>query len=144
MTDDRRRLQRLNVHYDIQLSTPDREVMVTSVTDNLSGSGFFCTSDQPFAPGTRLSCELSIPMETIGVSTAKLTLHRRVKVMRVEVRGLQPGFGLACAFDDGSGTETTNRTQEVDEASPDVTDSPSGPNPVGKGQLKQVGRPQRS
>ena len=137
MTDDRRRLQRLNVHFDVELSTPDHDVVVKTVTENLSGSGFFCTSDHPFAPGARLSCELSIPTETVGISSAKLTLHRRVTVLRVEIRGLEPGFGLACAFEEALGTRGIYGASAGNHPA-------SGPTPDDKGQLKPVARRRRS
>jgi len=30
-----------------------------------------------------------------------VVLHRWVRVVRVEIKGLEPGFGIACEFEDG-------------------------------------------
>jgi hypothetical protein len=71
--------------------------MVTAKTDNLSVEGFYCTAEQPFSPGDSLACDVFVPPEGMGLS---VILHRRVKVLRVEIRGLEPGFGIACQFED--------------------------------------------
>ena len=96
---ERRRRDRLKLRFPIQLCRTDNSA-VSALTDDLSVSGFYCTSDEPFSPGERLSCEISI---SEGARTAKggaLALHCQVKVVRVEVRGLEPGFGIACQFED--------------------------------------------
>jgi PilZ domain len=97
---DRRRRERVGLHYAVRLSRPDQWISVKTQTDNLSSIGFFCTSDQPFWPGEQLNCEVVIPSKEIGYHSGDLVLHRRVKVVRVEIRGLEPGFGVACEFDD--------------------------------------------
>ena len=100
MTADRRRRSRVGLHYAVRLSRPDQRTSVDTETDNLSSIGFYCTSDEPFSPGEQLNCEVAIPVNDIGYDSTNLVLHRRVKVVRVEIKGLEPGFGVACEFDD--------------------------------------------
>jgi hypothetical protein len=105
MTGERRRRSRFKLRYEIQLCRMDDHVIVKTETDNLSVDGFYCTSDEPFSPGDRLDCEVFLPVDDTGSRRPNLVLHRRVRVLRVEVRGLEPGFGVACRFEDGFGQE---------------------------------------
>jgi hypothetical protein len=99
MPSDRRWWPRLSLRYGIRLYRPDnQEVAVTAQTDNLSGQGFYCVSEEPFSPGDHLQCELLIPAP--HVPSANLTLHRRVRVLRLEIKGLEPGYWIACQFED--------------------------------------------
>ena len=100
MIADRRRRPRVGLHYVVRLTRPDQWTSVKTETANLSSSGFYCTSDEPFSPGEQLNCEVVIPSKDIGYDSTDLVLHRRVKVVRVEIKGLEPGFGVACEFDD--------------------------------------------
>ena len=100
MNPDRRRRARVGLHYAIRLSRSEQWISVETETENLSSLGFSCTSDQPFWPGEQLNCEIIIPSKEIGYYSKDLLLHRRVKVVRVEIRGLEAGFGIACEFDD--------------------------------------------
>jgi hypothetical protein len=100
MNADRRRRARVGLHYAVRLSRPDQFRSVKTRTDNLSSTGFFCTSDQPFWPGEHLNCEIVIPSKELGYNSVDLVLHHRVTVVRVEIKGIEPGFGVACEFDD--------------------------------------------
>jgi hypothetical protein len=73
---------------------------VTHTTETFfNNEGFYCTSDVPFVPGERLSCEISIPRAGEDVIRKSLELSCSVKVLRVELRGLKPGFGVAFLFE---------------------------------------------
>src|SRR5579864_5404526 len=100
MTGERRRRSRFKLRCGIQLSRVGDHVIVKTQTDNLSVEGFYCTSDEPFSPGDRLECEVFLCGNSTGFPGPNLVLHRRVRVLRVEVRGLEPGFGVACQFED--------------------------------------------
>ena len=97
MNDDRRRRPRLRLSWGGQLCRGEGHAAIRTETDNLSSKGFYCTSQEPFSPGDRLTCELFIPGTT--ASKPGLVLNRAVKVVRVEIRGLEPGFGIACQFE---------------------------------------------
>jgi hypothetical protein len=74
--------------------------MVATDTDNLSDEGFSCTSDQPFSPGDRLRCEVFVPTGGPEFHGPTLALHGCARVLRVEIRGLESGFGITCEFED--------------------------------------------
>ena len=101
MTENRRRRPRLKLAYAVQLCRPGDALPVNTQTENLSSEGFYCKSDQPFSPGEHLECSLLIPPPEFGSRRPNLILHRRVSVVRVEIKGLEPGFGIACKFEDG-------------------------------------------
>jgi hypothetical protein len=100
MNIDRRRRPRVGLHYRVQLSRLSDRITVNAETENLSSTGFYCTSDEPFSPGESLDCGVLIPANGSRLGSEHLVLHRRVRVVRVEVRGLEPGFGVACEFED--------------------------------------------
>jgi hypothetical protein len=97
MSDDRRQRPRLRLSWEVQLCRGEGHAAVRTETDNLSSEGFYCTSQEPFSPGDRLQCDLFIPATTSG--RTGLVLNRAVQVVRVEIRGLEPGFGIACRFE---------------------------------------------
>jgi hypothetical protein len=74
------------------------EGMERTETD-LSGEAFYCTSEEPFAPGERLGCKISIPGAGGNTPAKSLMLSCRVRVVRVELKGLEPGFGIAFQFE---------------------------------------------
>ena len=105
MTGERRRRSRFKLRCGIQLCRVDDHVIVKTQTDNLSVEGFYCTSDEPLSPGDLLECEVLLARSGTSFQGPSLVLHRRVRVLRVEIRGLEPGFGVACRFEDSSAQE---------------------------------------
>jgi len=103
MTRERRRKSRLRLCCEIGLCSWDGTVQVKTKTEDLSSEGFYCSSMEPFSPGQRLRCDLSIGASDAGPVRNHLLLKRIVKVVRVEVRGLEPGFGIACQFEKNAG-----------------------------------------
>ena len=98
MNGERRRRARLKLHCGIQLCSVDDHRIVKTETDDLNSEGFYCISDQPFSPGEHLECDLVTTVDDMSFQSPSLVLHRRARVLRVEVRGLEPGFGIACQF----------------------------------------------
>ena len=78
---------------------PRTRVAVNAETDNLNGGGFYCISEEPFSPGESIECDLFIPANPGPLDVPNVVLHRRVKVLRLEINGLEPGFGIACQFE---------------------------------------------
>ena len=74
--------------------------IINAETDDLTPEGFHCTSEEPLSPGDCLECQISIPAGQPGEERRGLVIHGRVRVLRVEVCGLEPGFGIACEFED--------------------------------------------
>jgi hypothetical protein len=99
MTAERRRRRRLKLGWRIRLARSSAGVAVTAETDNLNSGGFYCTSEEPFSPGESLECDLFIPANPGALDGPNVVLHRQVKVLRLEIKGLEPGFGIACQFE---------------------------------------------
>ena len=98
MDDDRRRYPRLSHKWGIRLRQIDGQASARAETDNLSDNGMYCISDEPFSPGDRLECEFFAP--GTGSSAAEIVFRRRAIVVRLEVRGVERGFGIACEFEE--------------------------------------------
>ena len=99
MTAERRRRHRLKLGWRVQLARPCTHVLVSAETDNLNSGGFYCISEEPFSPGESLECDLFIPANPGVLEGPNVVLHRQVKVLRLEIKGLEPGFGIACQFE---------------------------------------------
>jgi PilZ domain len=93
-----RRRARLSLRYQLQLWRVEGQVSLEAETYNISSSGFYCTASEPFSPGEYLECRIVIPSQS-----TPLVLDRQVRVIRVEIKGLEPGFGVACEFTDREG-----------------------------------------
>ena len=100
MNAERRGRSRLKLRCGIRLCRAADRTIVSTETVDLNSEGFYCLSDQPFSPGELLECELLVPVSKMGLHGSSLALHRRAKVVRVEIRGLERGFGIACQFED--------------------------------------------
>ena len=98
MTSERRLHARACSAYALRLRRPGDQAGIETSTVNISSGGFYCISPLPFSPGELLECELVIPA-TAPNRDSDLTAQRRVLVVRLEVRGLEEGFGLACRFE---------------------------------------------
>jgi hypothetical protein len=62
--------------------------------------GFYCQSDEPFAPGEHLRLEISIPSKG-GEAPGKCSrLFFLVKVLRVELNGVEAGFGITLQLEE--------------------------------------------
>ena len=100
MLSERRLRPQLKTRCGILLCRLDDQVIVTTDTDNLSDEGFYCTSDQPFSPGDHLECDLFVPLGGPDFNGPNLVLHGCARVLRIAIRGLEPGFGITCEFED--------------------------------------------
>ena len=100
---DRRKRQRVALHWPVRLFRQRGTASVESITENLSSEGLYCISRKRFKTRERLRCEIVIP-EALGLD-APIVLECHVKVQRVE--HLRSGFGLGCHIEDyslGSGS----------------------------------------
>lgn len=99
MTHERRRSARAKLCYCLRLFRSPGAEAVRATTTNLDSLGFHCRSEEPFSPGDRLGCELFIPRRGAGGPEPDLILKSRVEVVRVEISGIDPAFGIACRFE---------------------------------------------
>lgn len=93
VTVERRKDARLELRVPVLLFGAECEYPVRSETVNISKNGFYCATKEPFAPGDRLRCLLSISVPCDS-SESELYLEAEIEVMRVLVD--TSGFGLGC------------------------------------------------
>lgn len=90
---ERRKDARLELRVPVVLFGAACENPVLSETVNISKNGFYCATKEPFAPGDRLRCLLSISAPCDSTES-ELCLDAEIEVMRVLVD--TSGFGLGC------------------------------------------------
>jgi len=97
---ERRKRARNHLHWCVLLFRNQAADAVESLTLDLSSSGFYCVTGVAFTPGERLVCTLKIPTHDPNGKHLERRLECRVRVMRVEPRGADGAFGLACQIED--------------------------------------------
>jgi len=97
LPEERRKRKRIALHWPVRLYR-DPSTPISSTTENLTSSGFYCVSKEPFQLGERLECVIAIPAGKFGYSSSPIALQCRVRVTRVE--GQREGFGLGCYIED--------------------------------------------
>lgn len=90
---ERRKRTRMALRWPVCLTRTGERRSIESRTENLSSQGLYCISPEPFAPGERLDCVLTVPAAGWGYDAA-LLLHCLVEVARLETTGDDSGFGL--------------------------------------------------
>lgn len=96
---ERRKRQRMALHWAVRLKRPLSNDEVCAETQNLTTEGFYCLSPEPFKPGEVLECAIDLPSSVALMPGRKL--QGRVTVLRVRhVNG--KGFGIACRLHDYS------------------------------------------
>lgn len=98
-TIDRRKRQRVPLHWSVQLARKAGSQTVETVTENLSSEGFFCIAREQFKQGERLKCVI-ITDEILDSADSRIRVHCDVTVRRVEE--LTEGFGIGCHIEDYS------------------------------------------
>jgi c-di-GMP-binding flagellar brake protein YcgR len=91
MTVDRRNSMRVTLHLAVFLFSESKDPVRTE-TINISSSGFYCTSNEPFAVGSRLRCVIVLPGQAHATPQDVLFLDCKAEVMRVVANAAQ-GFG---------------------------------------------------
>jgi hypothetical protein len=94
---DQRKFHRLGLRLPVWLSRRNGEHPIASETLNISTEGFYCTTSEPFAPGERLRCRITLPEDRVSNKETGLYLDADVEVLRVTVDAQhEGGFGVAC------------------------------------------------
>jgi hypothetical protein len=98
---DRRCRPRLRLALPLVLIRSGDTDRIETTTEDVSCDSFYFVSDRPFSPDDLLECELLIPGDGVSsVPEDDLCLRCGVRVIRVEERGPQAGFGVACRLED--------------------------------------------
>jgi hypothetical protein len=96
--------RKLRLGCSVQLKRTDEAINCNSSVTGLEPKAerlvFHYLSAEPFLPGEYLRCEISIPTQD-GTEGESLILSCQVKVLRVEVTALEPGFGITFQFQSG-------------------------------------------
>jgi len=98
---DRRCRPRLRLALPLVLFRPGQMDRIETTTEDVSCDSLYFVSGLPFSPDDRLECELLIPGDALSsVPEDDLCLRCGVRVVRVEERARQLGFGVACRLED--------------------------------------------
>ena len=97
---ERRKRVRTQVHWTILLFRETTSKAVTTITQNLSSSGFYCVTGVAFTPGERLVCTIKVPTHDPNGKHLEQKLECQVRVLRVEPQDTEGMFGLACQIED--------------------------------------------
>ena len=90
---ERRKRQRMALHWAVRLRRPSSNDEVRAETENLTTEGFYCLSPKPFRRGEELSCVIDLPSS--DASTPGRKLRGMVTVLRAK-RVNAKVFGIAC------------------------------------------------
>ena len=96
------RRERVQVRWPVLLVPSDGGTIISTATENLSSSGFYCFSRRAFMPGEEIEARIEIPLRpTPTGNQRKGFLICRVRVVRLEP-GVIRGYGLGCRIEDYS------------------------------------------
>jgi PilZ domain len=90
--EERRKHPRLKLHCVAHLYRPGETEWTEAKVENISATGLYCISPQPFLPLEKLECEVMMPAENSNI----LALRFQAEVLRIVMDGSTNGFGLAC------------------------------------------------
>jgi hypothetical protein len=80
---------------------PETDCPLRTETLDISNNGFYCITQQPFAPGEQVTCLIGIPVRSSGTPGCGdlLYLQAEVDVVRITITNGE-GFGVACRISD--------------------------------------------
>lgn len=93
---ERRKLTRCALKWPLLLWRRDGVRAVQGVTRNISSEGFYCSTKTSFMPGESLECCVEMASQDQEGNRIFIDLHCQVEVVRVDIIGVTPEFGLAC------------------------------------------------
>jgi len=93
---ERRTQPRTNLRLPVFLISPDRAIPVHTQTEDLSMEGFFCYTQELFAPGQRLRFLLLLPTARKDAQSRAMYLLGTAEVTRVSAGSSGTDFGVGC------------------------------------------------
>src|SRR5689334_15346674 len=78
---DRRRRQRLPLHWNVYIFREVDSSPLVSRTKDLSSEGFYCTVEKPFTPGEQVCCDIIIPPQGPLIQSAGGSIHCRIEIL---------------------------------------------------------------
>ena len=97
---ERRKRTRIRLHWPVLLFRKQGTELVTSTTENLSSTGFYCLTSIRFDPGELLMCAIRVPVYDPNGKAVDRNLECRVRIVRVEPQLPEGTFGVACSIED--------------------------------------------
>jgi hypothetical protein len=76
-----------------------RSALDESPETHIDSDVVYWLSNEPFAPGECLPCEISIPRAEESTELETHILRGHLRILRVELKGLGPGFGITAALE---------------------------------------------
>ena len=98
-TPERRRRTRVPVHWPVLLFRFQEQEAITSATENLNSTGFYCITPTRLNLGESLKCALKVPSYSPNGSRDLHNLECQVRVVRVEPKE-DSSFGIALQIED--------------------------------------------
>ena len=96
---ERRKYQRMALHWAVRLKRPSSDVYLRTETQDLTTDGFYCWLPEAFEPGEVLECMIELPSSK--TTPALRTLYGRATVLRVK-HTRDDMYGVACQLEDYS------------------------------------------
>jgi hypothetical protein len=91
---ERRKHERLSLCVPVVFGAAHGATVVTCLTENISGNGFYCICPEPLVPGERLEVHILLPTHGSSRYPAKVDLACHVRVVRINSAGSSRGFGV--------------------------------------------------
>lgn len=95
---ERRKRVRFQVHWPVCFLGVDSGATIETITENLSSSGFQCSSPVQLTAGDHLICMLRVPSHQSSHNGRALSC--KVRVVRVEPIEERRSYWVACHIDD--------------------------------------------
>jgi hypothetical protein len=96
---DRRKYERIALRLLVQFASADGSAIISCLTQNVSGGGFYFVSPEPLIPGEEEDVLLVLPAGSENRSGTNAGISCQVQVLRVDSMGAGLGFGVACQIE---------------------------------------------
>ena len=87
----------MSLHLPVLLFRNESERPARGETTDISNDGFYCTTNEPFAPGERVRCLIALPaLKDTQSNRTGLCLDGTAEVVRITADERAAGFGIGC------------------------------------------------
>jgi len=100
MDNDRRKSPRLALKLPVVLTRRNQTAPISSETEDISITGFYCLTEEPLAPGEVLECRISLPESNAIMPGSQICLEAEAEVLRVALDHRSTAYGCACRIID--------------------------------------------
>jgi len=87
----------MSLRLPVLLFRNESEKPARGETTDISNDGFYCTTNEPFAPGERVRCLIALPaLSGLKSDQRALCLDGTAEVVRITADERDAGFGIGC------------------------------------------------